>query len=453
MYPFYLDVLDLKIDRNPVLEFKAIASASSLIVLLSTIVSAAQLLRINAIRSIKGLTSNFKIPKAQRFITASQFGITTALVITSTFMYLQVEFMTEENIGFEKENVLIINSVFSDVPSNKTDEEKIKEWENQKSNYKVLVNQLSSNPNISGFTQGEPPLDGMAYEMPWKKMGSQDEYTSKKIMTVDPDYFRLLDLKLLEGRFFSDSIDKSRQNKVIVNEAAMSFWGIENIGEAKLANSYWGGEEEPYAIVGVVEDFHFEHLSKTVEPLILLYMKDAERDFMIKIAEGKEKEVLPFIENIYSEINPGAIFNYHFLEEQLSAQYVRERMLSKIYFFFTVIGVLLSVISLFAFALYETKRRTKEIGIRKISGASITNILKKLGQSFIKPIAISYLIGAPIATLFIKWWLDNYSNRIELTPSVYLVTLILLVLMAGIAVIWQSWKAAIANPVDTLRHE
>lgn len=452
IFPYFNQILEVHIDRNRLFDFAAISCVSCVIMIISILLSIGQIMKIKVSTALKNTFASFRIAKVQRSITALQFIITIVLLIGTIVIFKQFHYMTTKDIGFEPANIISFKSVLQEVPRNLTEEEQRKQYELQETQYQYFLNQLNSNPNIHSVTQGEMPINDMAYLMPWKSVDEGD-YTSQNIMIADPSYAKLLNLEIVEGRFFSDSLDKSRQQKIVINEAAKAYWGINDINEVKLANNYWGGEEDPYTIIGVVKDYHYEHLSASIKPLMLLYFRDSESDFMAKIQEGKETEAISFIEEAFRELNPSSRFDYILLDDEVRAQYAKEKRVSKVYLAFTIIALTLSSIGLFTFAIYDTKRRTKEVGIRKINGASIENIFSTLSKSFLKPVFLSYIIACPLAWYLAQNWLENFANRIDLDISIFLGAGLLSALLALGAVTWQSWDVARKNPIDALRYE
>jgi putative ABC transport system permease protein len=292
----------------------------------------------------------------------------------------------------------------------------------------------------------------MAWPMSWKLMGG-DDYTTQKMMTVDPQYAKLLGLQMVEGRFFSDTLDSSRGQKVIINEAAMKYWEIKDIAEARIANRSWGDEHDPYKVIGVVKDFQYEHLAHKVKPLLLYYMVDLESEFLVKIKTGKEHGTVAYIKDLFERLNPKTTFSYVWLSDKIAAQYAKEKRVAKVYMGFTTVALFMSSIGLFAFALYETRRRTKEIGIRKVTGANIEHIVLLLCRSFLKPIVIAFFVACPIAWYASNKWLEAYANRIQISWQLFTLAGLLALLLATIAVSWQSWQVARKNPVESLRYE
>jgi putative ABC transport system permease protein len=233
----------------------------------------------------------------------------------------------------------------------------------------------------------------------------------------------------------------------------MDFWGIDDLENIKVASAVWSGEDDPWEVIGVVDNFNFEHLSKKVNPLIMVYFEDVESEFTIKVSEERFNPTIEAIAELFQEVNPGQEFSYTILENQIKAQYEREKKLSSIFMFFTVIAVILSSIGLFTMALYETQKRVKEIGIRKVVGASAGQVVALLSSSFIKWVLLAFIIASPIAWFVMNKWLANFANQTNLSWWVFAGSGLLVTLLALATVVGQSMAAASRNPIHSLRHE
>jgi putative ABC transport system permease protein len=456
-FPYYLEVLDIAIDRHRLLDLISISGATFVIVAFSIFFGMLQIHRVQIDKSLKNQLKSMRAPTLQRALTTVQYGISIALLIFTIVIFRQFNYMLAKDIGFEPSNVIGFKSVIDESSiysdKNMTSEGRKAEAKARQATYQYFLDQLGQNPAILSVSQADVPVTSVAYPMSWKFLGGDFDYTTQNLMTIDPNYAELLGLKMAMGRFFLDTLDKSRQNRVVINEAAMNYWQIDDISKAEIANRYWGGEAEPFKVIGVVKDFHYEHLSYKVKPLLLLYMRDMDRNFIVKIQEGKEKEVIGYIKDLFEKLNPNHTFNYTWLTDQINSQYAKEKRMSRVYLGFTAVALIISSIGLFTFALFETRRRTKEIGIRKVTGANIEHVVLLLCRSFLKPIAIAFFVACPMAWYASDKWLEAYANRIQISWPVFTLAGLLAVLLAVVAVSWQTWNVAKKNPVESLRYE
>lgn len=448
VFPFYASAMEFYIDRNRILDITSILSVTGIISVISILIGYLNLNRMNAKEALRNQFTFLKVPKMQRFLSTFQYTIAIVLIAVTTVVYNQYNFMLEKDIGIETSNIVSVD--FFDMMNGSSSNSARQETLSQR---KLVMDKMRVNPDIIHFSQGVMPVDRSFDKGSWKMLKHPNDYTSINKMSVDPTYDDLLKIEVIEGRFFSDSLDELMTHKAVINEAAMKYWGIEDIKSTKLANSMWGGVEDPFEIIGVVKDYHYEHLSNKIEPLILLYRSYEDYNFLVKVHPQKREAVTGFLADMYNEINPKGIFQYEWLDDRVEGQYIKEKRVGKTYLAFTMIALLLSAIGLFTFALHETKRRTKEIGIRKINGASIGNVFSLLSTSFLKSVLVAFIIAGPIAWILMHQWLDNFANRISISWWIFGFAGIVALVMALIAISWQTVKVAKKNPVDSLRYE
>lgn len=344
-----------------------------------------------------------------------------------------------------------------DLPFTESSEEMEKIMEKAESNFQYINNALANQSFIKNFSQGLSPIS--PFEMPWKTNTIENEYSTQNSLVVTPEYLNLFGLKVVEGRFFEKGRDKSRGNQVIINQAAKKFWNIDDITTTRILNKYWsmsmfdGESDAGYQIIGVVKDFNSEHLSVSPQPIVMLYFDDMDADFFIELEPGSEQAGITFIQDLLKKLNPGEPVHYTFFSDEIEALYQKEKRLSEIYILFTVVAFLISATGLFAIALYDTRKRTKEIGIRKVNGAKISEILILLNRDFVKWVAIAFVIATPIAWYAMHKWLENFAYKTELSWWIFALAGLLALGVALVTVSWQSWRAAARNPVEALRYE
>lgn len=406
-------------------------------------------LKIPIIDSLKGKVFSGSFLFSQKSIVTIQYTLTIASIVASLVIFRQVSLMLNKDLGFESKNVIRVK-MFSRLPSSRNVENWRKSSEEQKKNYLYVLNEMSSIPSITGFAQGASPLD--PYIMPWKLKGSEKDYLSQNVLVVNPDYMKILGLKISEGRFFDSEKDKSRAMKVVINEEAKKFWEINDIKESRILNKYWE-DSIGYEIIGVVKDFNYQHLSVKPQPLFMVYFNDVDNDFLIKLKDGTAQSSLQTVSKLFKEVNPGEDFRYSFLSDEISALYQKEKKLSQVYFIFTIIALLITTIGIFVIAIYDVQRRTKEIGIRKVYGARIGEIIFMLNKDFVKLVLIAIVIAWPIAWYAMHKWLENFAYKTELSWWIFVLAGVLAIVIALLTVSWQSSRAARRNPVESLKYE
>ena len=286
-----------------------------------------------------------------------------------------------------------------------------------------------------------------------------DSYTANGIkanidfVNVDFDYFETLDIKLKEGRFFSNQFKTDTINSAVINESAAVKYGIKNpIGQTIK------GSNIAYKIVGVIKDFKSQGFESAVQPTIYS-IKDQYGNFkmeiMLKIEEGKMAAALAVLKAQWPQINPkdGEDFRYEFLDEMYGKLFKKQEQLQSVFFAAALLTIFIAILGLFAFAKYITNGRMKEIAVRKILGASDIQVLKLINTSFFAMVVLANLISWPMAYILTKKWLATFAYRIEMPVLPFVLTAIITIGLTIITVSLQARKAVRANPVDALKYE
>ncbi|MBO3698581.1 ABC transporter permease [Roseivirga sp. E12] len=451
--PYYLNFLGIGQNFTTLELLLTLLIGISVFVMLSALITLFQTSSVVTSQALMGNLNKSKKSNAGKFLTTVQYVFAITLIIVTGVVFKQFNYMQNKSLGYEEENVVGIN-FFERVPYNFDNPEITRQQElKQREDYKLVKSELLKIPGVVSFSQGPLPVDGSASSMAWKLANSEYEYTDVNLMTLEPTYQEILGLEVVKGRFFSDSLDRSRQHKVVINEAAMKYWNIDDVEDAKIASSSWSGEDDPWQVIGVVKDFHFEHLSKKVEPLVMTFFNDVEKEFLIRLNGERFQETISEVKTLFGQVNPKRIFEYTLLENKVQAQYDREKKLSQIFILFTLVGLALSSIGLFTFALYETRKRIKEIGIRKVVGANVSEVVRLLSVSFVKWVLLAFVIACPLGWYFMNGWLANFANQTTLSWWLFGGAGLLTLILALLTVIGQTYVAARRNPVDSLRYE
>jgi putative ABC transport system permease protein len=357
--------------------------------------------------------------------------------------------MLHKDMGFNSENV-IRAGIYKEVSFVGSKEEWKKREEEKQESYKYIQNELASIPAISAFAQGDGPLNPPIL-MSWKLKGGDKDYLSMKGLLVQPDYLKVLGLKISEGRFFDAQKDKSGGNKIVINEAAKKYWGIKDIQESHMKMGE--GDSTGHEIIGVVKDFNYQNLSIKPQPLFIEYFEDIRMGFLIKFRDGSVQDGLQSVSSLFKEVNPGEEFSYSFLSDEVAALHQKEKRLSQIYFVFTIIALLITAIGIFVIVIYDAQRRTKEIGIRKVNGARIGEIMFMLNKDFVKMVLIAFIIACPITWYAMYKWLETFAYKTELSWWLFALAGAVALAIALLTVSVQSFKAATKNPMEALRYE
>lgn len=448
LYRMFFDSLvgyiDLDLDMYPVMDMLIITSTILLSVVLSALIASSNVFRRLRDLDVKRERVQLTIGRPRRILAIIQYSVTIILLIGSTIVAIQLRYLLDKNLRIDQSEIVSLR-FFDVLPNARQDSLKRADMIIK---YNYVMDRLNQHTNVLEVSQGKEPLD-FAYDNPFKLSTSVDDFIPVKTLNSDPRFADVFGLTLIEGRTFND-LDANNDPKVVINESAKKFFNIDNIENAQLIHKI---NNRSHQVIGVVEDFHFEHLSQEIKPLILTYFTRMDNDIIVKYREGTEQQTLEFLEELYREVNPEGIFTANFFEDKVADQYVKERKVGRIYSIFSFIAILLSSVTLFSFVYHEINRRTKEVGVRKVNGATQTDIFKLFSVSFMKSIVLSLIVSIPIGWHLMEQWLSDFSNRINQEFWMYLFIGGVVVIWALIAIVWHTLKVANLNPIQSLRYE
>jgi putative ABC transport system permease protein len=279
-----------------------------------------------------------------------------------------------------------------------------------------------------------------------------DDVVDVYINRVSNDFFEVLDLEILAGRGYTEEFTENSR-RLLINEAAAKAYGFE-VDDAVGKNLImeWQGEVIPWEIIGVVRDFHFESLHKNIKPLAFPFT--GQPPFLVaKVDTDRMVDMISMVEQTWKSVNPATPFAYSFLDQDFMRNYESEKRTSTIILYFTIIAILISCIGLFGLAAFTAEQKTKEIGIRKVLGATTWNITTLVSKEFLVLVLVAILIAAPLGYFAAEKWLENFAYKIDLSIWVFVISGLVAVLIAFGTVSFQAVKAALANPVDSLKSE
>jgi len=388
----------------------------------------------NPIRVLKGsLRFTGGTALLRKSLVVFQFILSVALIIATIVISRQVQYIQTKNIGFDKQNLLYI-PLEGDLADK----------------YKILKDEASKLPGIDGVTRitsVPTQIGGNTWGVDWtgKDPNSRPLFTTAE---AGYDFAKTMKLQLLQGRDFSRDYSADSAN-YLVNETALHEIGYKDPVGKSL--SLWGTKGQ---IIGIVKDFHFSSLSEPIAPLII---KLGEQDnwgyALVRIRAGQTKQALIGLEKICKTVNPQFTFEYQFIDEDYQSMYKGEQVIDKLANYFSFLAIFISSLGLLGLAIFTAERRTKEIGIRKVVGASVSGIVAMLSKDILKLVAASSIIASPIAWFVMNRWLQNYAYRINISWWVFVIAGVIAVSTALISVSFQSIRAAIRNPVKSLRTE
>ena len=358
-----------------------------------------------------------------------QFSIAICLIIASIIYYSQMDYVRTKDLGYNPYNVIRIN-----MPPRR----------NINQIYATLKNELSREPGIQQISyEGTKGVD---------KGDILDRSIGYTYKTVDESYIPMLEIPIKQGRNFSALYGMDRTNAMIVNEAFVKAAGLQNpIGTVINVDDWYA--KKPFTIIGVIKDYHEGSLKKIIQPVVLVKDTGTEGAVLLKIDKNRQKQALAEIEKAYKIAIPGSEFIYTFWDELNAREYNQELKWQKIINISTMLSILICCLGLFGLTHLATHMRVKEIGIRKVLGASVTNITSLISKDFIKLVIIAIAIASPVAWYFMHNWLQDFAYRISIQWWIFVIAGIAALVIALATISFQAIKAALANPVESLRTE
>lgn len=387
----------------------------------------------NPARVLKGETGRSGNAALRKVLTVMQFGVAIFLLISTFAVFKQMSYVQDTNLGFNQESI-----IYFAPPT---------ELYNRKEAFRQNLLQHSAIQSAT-FSNGTPGMSNSTwgYNFPDLKIEGQTMNT----MIIDFDYLKTYGLEIVEGRNISSEFSTDSSDAYLINETAVRDLMLENpIGTTIQATDGHG----PGKIVGVVKDFHYRSLHKKIEPLVLRHDQNNMWCMSVKFSEGALKEGLAAVESEWKKIVPDYPFNYEFVDDTIARQYKAEQNTGVLLTSFSALAIIIACLGLLGLTAFMTEQRKKEIGVRKVLGASVASVVLLLSKDFSKLIIIAFVIVVPIAWYAVNQWLNDFAYKVEVSPLVYLGAGLSILIVAFSSMAYQSIKAAVVNPSDTLRNE
>jgi len=383
---------------------------------------------------LKGQIKNsFGEVLARNGLVVFQFAISLILIVGVTVIYQQIEYVQSKNLGYDKANILYFDK---DGKVSQTPED-----------FLAAMKKIPGVVNASAIQQtivGGGSSSTYGIEWPGK---SDKDLIDFVVRAVDFEMIETFGIPIKEGRSFSKDFG-AEDSKLIFNETAIKVMGLKDPVGTPV--KMWG---EDKTIIGVVKDFHIASLHEPIAPMVFMYRPENTSMIMAKIEAGREKETIDQLQQFYTAYNPGYVFNFKFLDDEYQALYLSEQRISKLSRYFAGLAILISCLGLFGLAAFTAEQRTKEIGIRKVLGASVASVVGLLSKEFLKLVGIALVLATPLAWFLMQKCLSGFAYRIELEWWTFAVAGLAAILIAFFTVGYQSVKAAVADPVKSLRSE
>ena len=385
------------------------------------------------ISTLKGqLTKNYREAIFRKALVVFQFTLSVTLVAATLVIYYQIYFIKNKNLGMDREQVLFVNVSSKIIDSQET-----------------FSNELKRLPGIKQvtFTSHRPSyVFGHTSDPNWEGM-KEDERLAFRFLFSGHDFIKTMDMELAMGRDFSREITLDTLNYVL-NETAVKMMNIEEpLGKTF---DFWGRKGE---IIGVVKDFHYNSMHQKIDPFVILLWPENTSNVMVKAEPGMTQEAIASLKTTYEKFVSDYPFEYSFLDDDFERVYRSELRIGRLANYFTAVVIFISCLGLFGLVSFTSERRTKEIGIRKVLGASVNQVLGLISKEFLPLVLSALVVATPIAWFLMKHWLQGFYYRISLEPWIFAMAGAAAIIIAMTAVSYQAIKAALANPVDALRNE
>ena len=420
-----------------------IVALSLITALLAGVYPAFYLTSFSPVKVLKGGSSKILKSKFIRNeLVVFQFVIAIALIICTLVVYQQIQFTSNHNLGYDRENVLILDNAGKLGVSEET-----------------FRQELAAMPQIKSATISSDMLTKSSFGDFYVPQNSNPEEPVAKDIAlnsylVDDHFIETLGLKLTEGRAFDPEFNDSLS--VILNETAAKQIGWKNALGQYI--EYPGGEYQKFKVIGVLKDYNIESLHSTIAPFALFSQTSKSYEtgisyITLKLAAGNPEQTISSIRQKWQDYLPDVPFEYSFLDEALNSAYASDQKTAGLFGVFTSLSIFVACLGLFGLVAFSAQQRSKEIGIRKILGSTVADIVKLLSAEFVKAVVIALLIASPIAWYFMHNWLQDFAYRINISWWVFVVAGLATLFIALLTVSFQAIKAAIANPIKSLRTE
>ncbi len=376
----------------------------------------------------------------RKSLVVFQFAITIVLLVQIFTVNTQLDFLRNMNVGVETDKTIIVQA-----PSQNKSRE----------NFGAFKQQLLQNANIEAVSLSMAVPGQISSQFATTtgihlKGVNEEQNHNYYITNIDEDFIPLMEMQILAGENFNASSNRDK-NEVIVNEKAIELWNIPNAQEAVGKTlRIWGND---CTIKAVVKNYHQESAKSPFIPIIHMYADYFWSLASIKFVNSNPKQQVATIENIYASHFPGTPFSYFFMDKEYDKQYKNEERFQSVFTVLTGFSILIACLGLFGLVMFTVHKRQKEIGIRKVLGASVINIMALLSSNFLKTVLISIIIGMPITYVLTKKWLENFAFRIELNWWLFIAPIVLILVLVMLSISANTIRTAIANPVESLKEE
>jgi putative ABC transport system permease protein len=386
-------------------------------------------------KKVLGLIKNESVIKKHNWKNSSfiliQFVLSGLIILSSVFVQKQINFMVNKDRGYNGDNVVMLTM-----------------WAMNPQTRQNFIDRLKSYNSVQSVATSDVYF-GEDFSMNAAYFHTQEDenYFHTSVLPADDEFLNTFSFKMKEGRYF----EKERQtdfDAVILNESAVK----EYTGSGSLIGTNVIVGEKTYEVIGIVHDFNFRSLHHKIEPLVITRIENFGNIF-VKVRNAQIPEVLSTIQNLWSEFKIDFPLDYKFHDEVLAQHYAKDQQAKKLLLLLSIISIVIACVGLYAVSLFTILRKTKEIGIRKVNGAKISEVMVMLNKNFVTWVVVAFVIATPVAYYAMNKWLENFAYKTNLSWWIFALAGLLALGIALLTVSWQSWKAATRNPVEALRYE
>jgi putative ABC transport system permease protein len=388
---------------------------------------------------LKGIIkSNVGGANLRKALVIFQFSLSIALIAGTIIVYMQMNHLLDKDLGFDKEHMLVLDYNYDGAVNEKSEALRIE----MEANPAILSAAFSRSVPGSYFPNAGTGIQSADGEMKW---------IAQPIFQVGMDFITHFGLELVAGRSYSRDFPSDSSKALVINEAAARQYGYTNPADVIGKKfSQWGREGE---VIGVIKDFNYISLHRTIEPLTLPLAPYESRYLSLKVKSDELAKTIEEVKAIWSKFVPHRPFLYSFLDEDFNRQYQSDFIFRKLFTTFSCLAIFIACLGLLGLATYTAQQRTKEIGIRKVLGADVRNIVALLSKDFVKLVVVSILIATPVSWYYMDQWLEGFAYRMEIQAWIFVLAGLAAVATAVFTISFQSLKSARMNPVSSLRSE
>ena len=441
LLPTFNNIIETSLSFNGLINLKSFLIISIVVLLTAVgggIVPASIIASFKPVNILKHTSSKFSSGSAvKKMIVFVQFSITLILIIATLMVYKQINFMKTSDLGFKKNQKFIIEAQGRN---------------NLPSDYKLIKSELRKIPDVTGVAVSHRVPGNSLNTLHVRLLEDATKGYEMPVIFCDFDFITDYGLKMAAGRAFNREIQTDINGAFIINESAVREFGYDNSKEM-LGKKMFLGNSHRNKIIGVIKDFHYQGLQSNIRSLVMEVYPNLFNKITVSISSENIPNVLSKIEDKMKELAPETNFRYSFLDDLFNEQYKQEETVSLLVLFFTLFGIFIACLGLFGLVLLITQNRTKEIGIRKVLGASSLNIINNISREFVILFILTNIFAWPVSYLIINKWLENFVNRTDISLFIFILAGLSLLLIAGFTICLQTIKASKKNPVDSLRYE